>query len=191
MAHALPKILRERPQAQIVIVGNDRSPYGPPAPDGNGWKTHYLNEVLPQLDMARVHFLDFLPYQRFLSLLQVSSAHIYLTYPFVLSWSLTEAMSVGCRIVGSDTQPVREAIEHGVSGLLVPFKDPEAVADAVVELLADPVGAARLGLAAREVIKDRFDQRKCVPRALEVLGVGAPGLKGSIDEDGRPAGMLN
>lgn len=173
LAHALPKILKERPHAEIVIVGNDRSPYGPPAPGGIGWKTHYLGEVLPQLDMARVHFLDFLPYPRFLSLLQISSAHIYLTYPFVLSWSLTEAMSMGCAIVGSDTQPVREAIEDGVSGALVPFRDPEAVADAVIRLLADPQEAARLGVAARSVIKARFDERDCVPRALEVLGVRA------------------
>ena len=173
MARALPKILRERPRAEVVIVGDDRSPYGPPAPGGIGWKTYYLNEVLSDLDMSRVHFLDFLAYDRFLSLIQISSAHIYLTYPFVLSWSLTEAMSTGCKIVGSDTPPVREAIEDKVSGLLVPFHDAEAVADAVIELLANPSKWNHLGPAARSIIKERFDQRSCVPRALEVLGVGA------------------
>ena len=122
--------------------------------------------------MSRVHFLDFLPHERFLSLIQISSAHVYLTYPFVLSWSLTEAMSTGCKIVGSDTPPVREAIEDGVSGLLVPFQDPDAVADAVIELLANPDKWNHLGPAARSTIKERFDQRSCVPRALEALGVG-------------------
>jgi len=179
LAHALPKILRERPRAEIVIVGNDRSPYGPPAPDGIGWKTYYLNEVLSQLDMSRIHFHDFLPYERFVSLLQISSAHIYLTYPFVLSWSLTEAMSIGAPIVGSDTQPVREAIEDGVSGVLAPFREPEAVAEAVIGLLADRSRAARLGSAARSVILARFDERACVPRALEVLGVRAPVIETS------------
>ena len=170
MARAMARILKERPRAEIVIVGDDRAPYGPGAPGGVGWKTHYLNEVMPQLDMARVHFLDFLPHDRFISLLQISSAHIYLTYPFVLSWSLTEAMSVGCRIVGSDTPPVREAIADGVNGLLVPFQDHEAVAEAVIRLTAEPERWTHLGHAARAVIKERFDERVCVPRALQILG---------------------
>ncbi|MGO9742049.1 MAG: glycosyltransferase [Roseiarcus sp.] len=169
LMRALPKILRERPRAEIVVVGNDRTPYGPPAPGGIGWKTHCLGEVLAELDMARVHFLDFLPYDRFISLLQVSSAHIYLTYPFVLSWSLTEAMAAGCAIVGSDTAPVREVIEDGVSGILAPFRDDNAVAGAVIELLANPARAEALGRAARSTILAQFDQRVCVPRALEVL----------------------
>jgi glycosyltransferase involved in cell wall biosynthesis len=170
LTRALPKILRARPEAQIVVVGADHASYGPGAPGGEGWKTYCLREVLTQLDLSRVHFLDFLPYGRFLSLLQISSAHIYLTYPFVLSWSLTEAMSVGCRIVGSDTSPVREAIEHGESGLLAPFNDEIAVADSVISLLAEPRRWARLGEAARSTILERFDYRDCVPKALEVLG---------------------
>jgi glycosyltransferase involved in cell wall biosynthesis len=169
LTRALPKILRARPNAEIVVVGADRASYGASAPGGVGWKTYCLNEVLSQLDLARVHFLDFLPYDRFLSLLQVSSAHIYLTYPFVLSWSLTEAMSVGCKIVGSDTAPVREAVNHGENGLLAPFNDEAAVAEAVVSLLAEPRRWSRLGEAARATILERFDYRDCVPKALEVL----------------------
>jgi glycosyltransferase involved in cell wall biosynthesis len=171
LTRALPKIMRERPDADIVVVGADRASYGPAAPGGEGWKTHCLREVLTQLDLSRVHFLDFLPYDRFLSLLQVSSAHIYLTYPFVLSWSLTEAMSVGCKIVGSDTAPVREAVKHGESGLLAPFNDENAVADSVISLLAEPERWAHLGRAARSAILERFDYRECVPKALSVLGV--------------------
>lgn len=171
LTRALPKILRARPNADIVIVGADRASYGPGAPGGGGWKTHCLREVLSQLDLSRVHFLDFLPYERFLSLLQVSSAHIYLTYPFVLSWSLTEAMSVGCKIVGSDTAPVREAVKHGESGLLASFNDENAVADSVISLLAEPGRWSHLGEQARAAILDRFDYRDCVPRALDILGV--------------------
>ena len=85
---AVPDILAARPNAEIVIVGAERATYGPGAPDGSSWKTHCLKEMLPRLDLSRVHFLDRLPYEEFLSVLQISSAHVYLTYPFVLSWSL-------------------------------------------------------------------------------------------------------
>ena len=169
LTRALPRILRERPNAEIVVVGADRAAYGPGAPDGGGWKTHCLREALLQLDLSRVHFLDFLPYDRFLNLLQVSSAHLYLTYPFVLSWSLTEAMSVGCKIVGSDTSPVREDIKHGESGLLAAFNDERAVADSVISLLAEPERWDELGQAARRTIVESYDFRDCVPRALDLL----------------------
>jgi glycosyltransferase involved in cell wall biosynthesis len=170
LTRALPKILKARPNAHAVIVGSDRAGYGPQPPGGGGWKNYCLREVLSELDLSRVHFLDFLPYDRFLSLLQVSSAHIYLTYPFVLSWSLTEAMSVGCKIIGSDTTPVQEVITHGENGLLAPFHDETAIAEAVVSLLADPDGWRDLGRAARLRILEKYDQRVCVPRALAVIG---------------------
>jgi glycosyltransferase involved in cell wall biosynthesis len=168
---ALPKILKTRPHAQVVVVGMDRGGYGPQPPGGDGWKRHCLKDVLSSIDLSRVHFLDFLPYDRFLSLLQISSAHVYLTYPFVLSWSLTEAMSVGCKIVGSDTAPVQELIEHGEHGVLAPFNDVDAIADAVVSVLGEPQRWKHLGRAARERILESYDHRGCVPRALQILGI--------------------
>ena len=174
LTRALPKILAARPNAHIVVVGSEKQSYGPAAPGGIGWKAYCLRDVLSSIDLSRVHFLDFLPYTRFLNLLQISSAHIYLTYPFVLSWSLTEAMSVGCKIVGSDTAPVREVIEHGENGLLAPFNDELAVAEAVIGILAEPRKYENLGRAARALIVERYDQRACVARALEILGADMP-----------------
>jgi glycosyltransferase involved in cell wall biosynthesis len=181
---AVPEILRRRPEAHVVIVGAEEASYGPSAPDGVDWKTHCLNEVSPSLDFSRVHFLDRLPRDRFLALTQVSSAHVYLTYPFVLSWSLIEAMSAGCRIVASDTQPVREVIEHDHAGILVPFRDSAAIADAVVELLAHPERHVHLGENARQVAVDGYDVRKCVPAALELLGM-VPAVGDSTPESDR------
>ncbi len=170
LTRALPKILKARPNAEIVVVGSEGPGYGPPAPGGVGWKTFCLRDILSSVDISRVHFLDFLPYERFLNLLQVSAAHIYLTYPFVLSWSLTEAMSVGCKIVGSDTAPVKEVIRHGENGLLAPFHDHDAIAELVVGILAEPHRYEDMGRAARSAVQKQFDYRTCVPRALEVLG---------------------
>jgi glycosyltransferase involved in cell wall biosynthesis len=169
---AVPDILRERPDARVVIVGAEAASYGPNAPNGLDWKSYCLDEMAGSLDLSRVHFLDRLPRDRFLSLMQVSSAHVYLTYPFVLSWSLIEAMSAGCRIVASDTPPVREAIEHDRNGVLVPFHDSRAVASAVVAMLADPDRHAHLGVAARRTVAERYDARACVLEALARLGMG-------------------
>lgn len=105
---ALPALLAARPQAQVVLLGGDEVSYGAKAPDGKSWKQIFIDEVRDQIseaDWARVHFLGRVPYERYLSLIQVSRVHVYLTYPFVLSWSLLEAMSVGAAIVASDTPP--------------------------------------------------------------------------------------
>jgi glycosyltransferase involved in cell wall biosynthesis len=168
---AVPEILRARPRAEIVIVGDEKASYGPGAPDGTNWKTFCLNEMLPELDLSRVHFLDRLPYDNYLSLVQISSVHVYLTYPFVLSWSLIEAMSASCTIVASDTAPVREVIEDGKSGILVPFHESAAVAEAVIAVLSEPSHYASFGRAARQTVAERYDERICVPEALRLLGV--------------------
>ena len=108
-----------------------------------------MQPAIAPADWARVHFLGNLPYTDFVALLQVSTVHVYLTYPFVLSWSLLEAMSAGCAIVASDTAPLREAIEHDRTGRLVDFFDVAGLRDAVCALLEDPAARAQLGAAAR------------------------------------------
>jgi len=108
---ALPRILAQRPKAEIVIVGGDGTSYGAAPPAGSSWKSIFLDEVSSQLDLRRVHFLGRVPYHSYIKVLQVSTGHVYLTYPFVLSWSVLEAMSAGCVVIGSDTPPVQEVID--------------------------------------------------------------------------------
>ena len=154
---ALPKILKENPKARVIIVGGDDVSYGSKAPEGTTWKQLFLNEVCDQLDLSRVHFVGKLPYPDFIQLLQLSTVHVYLTYPFVMSWSLLEAMSAGCAIVASDTAPVREVIKHNETGLLVDFFDMNTLAEQVTYLLKNPAERYRLGELARKLILQQYD----------------------------------
>jgi glycosyltransferase involved in cell wall biosynthesis len=164
---ALPKLLAARPKARVIIVGGDDVSYGARPKDGLSYKERYLQEVSDRIDRSRVHFVGHIPYDRFVGLLQLSTVHVYLTYPFVLSWSLLEAMSAGCAIVASDTQPLREAIRHGETGVLVDFFDHDAIADRVCELLDSPQERARLGGNARAFAVANYDLRTiCLPRQL-------------------------
>jgi glycosyltransferase involved in cell wall biosynthesis len=167
---ALPELLRRRPKARVLIVGGDGVSYGAPPPEGQSWKAIYLNEIRPQLadaELERVHFLGRIAYDHFIALLQISTVHVYLSYPFVLSWSLLEAMSAGCAIVASDTAPVREAIRSGETGLLVDFFDRAGLVDAVCGLLDMPAERARLGTAARAHARHHYDLRTvCLPAQL-------------------------
>ncbi|WP_298353025.1 glycosyltransferase [Rhodoblastus sp.] len=173
---ALPQILESRPHAQVVIAGGDGVSYGNPPPQQNkSWKSVYLDEVASRLDGSRVHFLPYLPYDQYVRLLQVSRVHVYLTFPFVLSWSLVEAMALGAVIVASDTAPVREAISDDVNGLLIPFHDPAGLADKVARVLADPDAFAHLGRAARATAVSRYTRSACVAEAMERLGLGETG----------------
>lgn len=167
---ALPELLRQRPNAQVVIVGGDGHSYGAAAPKGQSWKKIFIDEVRSEIsdaDWERVHFVGKLPYDRFLTMLQVASVHVYLTYPFVLSWSLLETMSIGAAIVASDTAPVREVIEHDKAGRLVDFFDQDALVSEVCDLLEDGEARARLGQAARDLIVSHYDlQSVCLPQQL-------------------------
>ena len=145
---ALPRILQARPDVRIVLVGGDGVSYGARLAEGT-WREHMLREVGRSLDPSRVHFVGKLDYASYAELLKRSDAHIYLTYPFVASWSLREAMASGCAIVGSDTAPVQEFITHRKTGLLTPFHNPRKLGDAVLELLEDDKLARRLRRAAR------------------------------------------
>ncbi len=176
---ALPEILRRRPRARVLIVGADGASYGRPPGEGRTWKEIFVNEVrgaVPDADWARVHFLGRIPYEMFVKVLQLSTVHVYLTYPFVLSWSLLEAMSVGCAIVASDTPPVREAIRHDETGRLVDFFDVAGLARAVDALLDDPGGRDRLGRNARAFVRAGYDLGGvCLPRQMEWVRLLAAG----------------
>ncbi len=168
---ALPQILAKRPRAQVLIIGSDGTSYGMLPPEGKTWKALFLNEVAAKLDTQRVHFVGHLKHADFLRALQVSSAHIYLTYPFVLSWSLVEAMSVGCTVIASDTAPVREVIDPE-NGIPVPFFEPHTLADRVVEVLAHPQRFEHLRENARRIVEEKFDmRRKCLPEMLKLLQI--------------------
>jgi glycosyltransferase involved in cell wall biosynthesis len=188
LMRALPEILRRRPDAQIVIIGRDGLSYGLPPPAGSTWKSIFLEEVHDQLDMSRVHFMGGVAYDTFISTLQVSSAHVYLTYPFVLSWSVLEAMSAGCLVIGSDTPPVREVISSGENGLLIPFFAADELAERVIEALQEPERFNAIRDAARSFVVDRYDAEQiCVPRMRQLFGLDAASAAPRSVRPGRPA----
>jgi len=163
---ALPRLLKERPKAQVVIVGGDGVSYGAPPTEGGTWREVMLKEV--SLPKGRVHFMGQVPYAKYVSLLQISSAHVYLTYPFVLSWSFMEAMAAGCLIVASDTAPVREVLTPGENGYFTDFFDPDKVVASVVAALKDK-DSKRLREAARATIMGKYDLASCLPRQLAMI----------------------
>ena len=167
---SLPELLQRRPQAQVVLVGGDEVSYGSRPAEGGNWKDKMIAEVRPLLredQWQRLHFVGKLEYGHYLSLMQVSRVHVYLTYPFVLSWSLLEAMSAGAAIVASDTPPVAEAIEHGRHGLLFPFFDQQALVERCCELLDRPELRRELGLQARARALEKYDLKSiCLPEQL-------------------------
>ena len=168
---SLREILEVQPDVEILIVGDDGVSYGASPSNGRSWKEIFSDEVIPKMSeqqKSRLHFLGRIPYEKYLAILQVSSVHVYLTYPFVLSWSLLEAMSVGCAVVASDTTPLHEVIEDNVTGKLVNFFSPNELAIKVNALIKNPKERTRLGLAAREFAKTNYDLRGvCLPKQIE------------------------
>ena len=138
---ALAKVLERRPNARAIIVGGDGVSYGRLPERAANWREYMLNELEGRLDLRRVSFVGWLPYQQYLAVLQLSTAHVYLTYPFVLSWSLLEAMAAGCLVIGSRTPPVEEAIDGTSNGYLVDFFDADALAERICSVLRDPAAA--------------------------------------------------
>ncbi len=164
---AIPRILEARPDATILIIGGDEASYGARPKDGGTWREAMLREV--PVDPRRVVFLGHLPYDRFRAAIAVSRVHVYLTYPFVLSWSMLEVMALGRVVIGSDTAPVREIIRDGENGLLVDFFASEAIADRVIDVLADPAAFAPLGRAARDTVVQRYDLPDCLARHTRLV----------------------
>ncbi|MDM8351122.1 glycosyltransferase family 4 protein [Pseudomonas sp. sp1636] len=166
----LPALLAMRPAAQVLIVGGDDVSYGSRLPAGESYRQKYSAEIDGQVDWSRIHFLGKLPYDRYIKVLQVSSAHVYLTCPFVLSWSMLEAMASGCLVIGAATPPVQELIVDGENGLLVDFFDPDGIAQTVAAALADPQRVAPLRQRAREQVQRHYDlQSVCLPAWIDFL----------------------
>ena len=165
---AIPELQKRRPKARIVIVGGDEVSYSPRLPPGETYRSRLLRELDGKIDLSRVHFLGRIPYAQYLSVLRHSSVHVYLTYPFVLSWSLLEAMSAGCLVVGSRTPPVEEVIRDGENGLLVDFFSTEAIAAKVDEALSGNFQGMRE--SARRTIVENYDLKKiCLPAQLALV----------------------
>lgn len=164
---ALPDILAARPNADVVIVGGDEVSYGAAPQAAKGWKDLILNEVKDRLDLSRVHFMGKVPYPVFVSIMQISRVHAYLTYPFVLSWSMLEAMAAGCLVVGSRTAPVEEVLTHGKTGLLVDFFDVAGWSAAITHALANPDNYSAVRKAARDHVLQKYDLRSiCLPQMI-------------------------
>jgi len=167
---ALPAIQQANPTAQFVVVGGNEVSYGAKPKDAANWREKLLAEVGDRLDPSRIHFLGKLPYADYLKLLQVSTAHVYLTYPFVLSWSLLEAMAAGCAIVASRTAPVEEVIADGENGVLVDFFDTRGLAEKVSDVQENTARLEPIRVAARATVAGRFDlKRICLPRLVGML----------------------
>ena len=175
---SIPAIQRTYSKAEIVIVGSDSGEgYGPPPKEGT-WRDQFLSEINGSYDPARVHFVGTLDHPSYLKILQKSWVHVYLTIPFVLSWSLLEAMSCGCTVVGSSTAPVQEVIQHKENGLLSDFFDPKDLSKNVCALLEDRQLAQILGHAARATIEQKYSLKTCLPRQLALIELVANGVLG-------------
>lgn len=167
---SLPLLQQQCPQALVLVVGGDEVSYGQRLPPGQSYRQRLMAELEGRVDWSRVVFTGRLPYADYLKVLQLSAVHAYLSYPFVLSWSLLEAMACGCCIVGSATPPVIEVIEDGVNGRLVDFFDPEALARALADALRRPEPARALREAARRTVCERYDLHgRCLPEGLAML----------------------
>lgn len=164
---AVQLIMEERPQCHVVIVGADRVAYGKNLPNNRTYKEAMLEKV--PLDMSRVHFTGLLRKDDYLKVLQASSVHVYLTCPFVLSWSMLEAMAAGCLVVASDTPPVTEVIADGINGLHTDFFSPQKIAERVVDVLVRQKKYEEVRLRARETILNRYALHKLLPVQLNLL----------------------
>ena len=166
----LPLLQQLRPSMRAIIVGRDGKGYGSAPPGGGDWRSFMLNELGSRLDLERVHFVGQVPHPILHRLFRLSACHIYLTVPFVLSWSLLEALAAGALVVGSATPPVQEVIRHGENGLLVDFFDHEGLARTVARVLADPAAYQPLRRAARQAAVERYDLRSiCLPQQLALI----------------------
>ncbi len=164
---AAARVARQNPNARFVVAGGDGVSYGRRTESGASWRSRLLEETGLQPD--RIHFLGQIPHKELLRLFQVSAAHVYLTYPFVLSWSFLEAMACEAPIIASGTAPVQEVIRDGANGRLVNFWDADDIAEKICAALAEPAEQQRLRRAARQTAVSRYELSKCVLHTQALL----------------------
>jgi glycosyltransferase involved in cell wall biosynthesis len=158
---ALPALLDACPEAEVLLIGQAAlSGYGGASPNGKDWKTLLFDELGNRLDMDRIHFTGKVDHSALIDAFSIARAHVYYTYPFVLSWSLVEAMAAECTIVASDTAPVRDAITDGVEGVLLPFFDVAALSETLIRTVREPEAFAGMGAAARKRALADYDQQR-------------------------------
>lgn len=170
---AVSKLQKLRPNLHVVVLGDDRVAYGANRSDGKTFKQWALKEF--ELDLARIHFMGLMPLQYFRDMMRITKAHIYLTAPFVLSWSMMEAMSAGALIIGSDTDPVSEVITHKQNGLLVPFFDVDAQVHQITEVLEGKVDVAPIKENARDTIVKNYSIKDLLPQYRQLIETVANG----------------
>ncbi len=168
---SLEHIFEQHPDAYIIIVGGDETSYGKKPPKGQKWRKIFYDEVKDKIDSSRVIFTGYLSdHNALTSLMQVSTVQVYLTYPFVLSWSLLESLSCGLTVIASNTGPVSEVITDEKEGLLVDFFDHKGIAERVNKVLNDPGKFSYLGENARDKMIKEYDLDKvCLPKTLKFI----------------------
>ncbi len=167
---ALPIIQKYYPNVHIIIVGGEGNSYSKELKQEKSYKQLFLNEVKDKLDMSKIHFLGKVSYTSYINILQISTVHVYLSYPFFISWSLLEAMSISCRIVAANTKPIKEVLQNKKSGLLVDFFSTEELVSQVINILHKPEKYRLMGREARKHILKKFDfETVILPQQLQLI----------------------
>lgn len=181
LLRALPALQQRHPNLQTLLIGRNTPSvsYGSKRSDGRGWLTVMREELGASLDWSRIHTPGHLNYSQYIKSMQLSAAHVYFTYPFVLSWSLLESMACGAPVIGSATPPVEEVIEHGVNGVLVDFFNQDALIESVSQCLHFPHEAREMGLRARQTVMEHYDLDSCRQRQIQLIDAVANGLIGA------------
>lgn len=161
-------VCQHRRDVVFVVVGEDRVCYGGDAEftGGKSFKEWVLDRE--PYDLSRFVFTGLLPTPDLVNLFAFSDLHIYLTVPFVLSWSLMNALACGVTVLASDTAPVREMIVPGKNGLLTDFYDTERLANQIGKVLDSPEEYWPLGRAGTEMIRERYSLEVCLPQMLNL-----------------------
>ena len=165
----LPEVQRLHPDAHVIIVGKDGVSYSPALPDGETYKMRYLKQMEGKLDLSRIHFVGRVSYASLRAMYCISTVHVYLTYPFVLSWSMLEAMSCESLVLGSRTPPVEEVLTHGKNGLMVDFFDTKGLVATLDAILNAPHDYNSLRKQARKTILQRYELKDCLAQQVEII----------------------